>query len=81
LSAAAWSCIAWSGFSTRPKHASKPGYDLLPFEPLAPSRILGATNVLDHGEVAQAQNAPERPSLSVMVVLTSIARYSRSWGF
>ena len=31
--------------------------DLLPLEPLTPSRILGAADVLDHREVAQAQNA------------------------
>ena len=33
-------------------------------EPLTPGRILGATNVLDHGEVAQAQN-PARPASPV----------------
>ena len=35
------------------EHASKPGHDLLPLEPLTPRRILGAADVLDHGEIAQ----------------------------
>jgi hypothetical protein len=30
------------------------------FEPLAPRRILGTADVLDHGEIAQAQNPPNR---------------------
>ncbi len=45
------------------EHASEPGHDLLPFELLAPGRILGASDILDHGEVAQAQD-PARPSMS-----------------
>jgi hypothetical protein len=43
------------------EHASEPGQDLLLLEPLAPSRILGAANALDHGEIAKAQDlAPSR---------------------
>jgi hypothetical protein len=54
------------------EHPSKPGHNLLQLEPLTPRRILGTADVFDHGEIAQAQNPPELPSLSVMV-LTSIA--------
>ena len=46
------------------EHASKPGHDLLPPEPVRPYRILGTADVLDHGEIAQAP--PEPPPLSIM---------------
>jgi hypothetical protein len=46
------------------EHASKPGNDVLPLEPLTPRRILGTADVLDHGEIAQAQN-PARTAFSV----------------
>jgi hypothetical protein len=46
------------------EHAPKPGHNLLSLEPLMPRRILGTTDVLDHGEIAQAQN-PARTALSV----------------
>ena len=35
---------------------AEPGQHLLPLEPFAPRRVLGATDVLDHGKVAQAQD-------------------------
>jgi hypothetical protein len=56
------------------EQASKPGPDLLPLKPLAPSRILGATNVLDHGEVAQAQH----PARTAFFSHPDLSRYSRS---
>ena len=53
------------GAAERP---SKPRQDLLLLKPLTPRRILGAADVLDHREIAQAQNATgaaifSRPSL------------------
>jgi hypothetical protein len=36
-----------------PEHASEPGQDLLLLQPLAPGRILGSADVLDHREIAQ----------------------------
>ena len=35
---------------------TEPRHDLLPLEPLTPRRVLGAADVLDHDEVAQAQD-------------------------
>jgi hypothetical protein len=46
------------------EHASKPGDNLLLLEPLTRRRILGTVDVLDHGEIAQAQN-PARAAFSV----------------
>jgi hypothetical protein len=53
LSASAWSCSAWSGSLGPAEHASEPGQDLLLLQPLAPGRILGSADVLDHREIAQ----------------------------
>jgi hypothetical protein len=53
------------------EQASKPGYDLFRSSRLR-ARILGATNLLDHGEVAHAQN-PARTALSI------IHRHSDLW--
>jgi hypothetical protein len=38
------------------KSVAEPGHCLLLLEPVAPRRVLGAADVLDHGEVAQAQD-------------------------
>lgn len=46
------------------EHASKPGHNLLPLEPLTPRRILGTADVPDHGEIAQEHNRG-RTALSV----------------
>jgi hypothetical protein len=59
------------------KHASEPCQDLLLFEPLAPRRIVDATNVRNHGEVAQAQN-PARTALSLVHDHPTLSRESRS---
>jgi hypothetical protein len=47
------------------EHAAEPGHDLLLLEPVTPRRILRAADVLDHGEVAQAQHLASRTLSSI----------------
>jgi hypothetical protein len=59
------------------EHASEPRKDLLPLEPLAPGRILGAPDVLDHGEVAEAENLALTTLGSIGAMTESCGRAGR----